>query len=101
MGNELCRLSGSGQGVHGVAFSPDCRRILSGDADGTMRLWDLHTKKLLRRFEGHGQMVASVSFHRRPSPRRLRQNAAAMDVAEAGGYTQVAGARRGDSGRVA
>ena len=60
--SEKSRLSGSGQGVHGVAFSPDSRRILSGDADGTMRLWDLHTKKLLRRFEGHGPMVNSVSF---------------------------------------
>jgi WD40 repeat protein len=31
-------------------------------ADGAMRLWNLHTKKLLRRFEGHGPMVNSVSF---------------------------------------
>jgi hypothetical protein len=29
-GNELCRLSDSGQGIHGVAFSPDSRPHLLG-----------------------------------------------------------------------
>jgi WD40 repeat protein len=36
--------------VRGVAFSPDCRRLLSGSWDGTMRLWDVATGTELRRF---------------------------------------------------
>jgi hypothetical protein len=55
-----------------------------------MRLWDLQTKKLLRRFEGHRPLVTSVSF-------TAAGRQAAMDVAEAGGWTQVASARCGDS----
>ncbi len=48
--------------VHSVAFSPDGQWIVSGGADGTIRLWraaDLEPQKLLF---GHAGWVLSVGF---------------------------------------
>ncbi len=47
--------------VYAVAFSPDGRTVLTGSADGTARLWDAASGKLLHRLE-HGQLVWSVAF---------------------------------------
>lgn len=38
--------------AHGVVFTPDGARILSGSCDGTLRLWDTHTTDLLTDFAG-------------------------------------------------
>ena len=40
---------------------PDGRRALSGSCDRTLRLWDLETGAELRRFEGHEDLVTSVT----------------------------------------
>jgi len=48
--------------VRTVAYSPDCRRALSGFANRTVVLWDLDTGDVLRSFEGHTDVVSSVSF---------------------------------------
>ena len=45
-----------------VAFSPDCRWVLSGSCDNTLRLWELSTGRCLRTFEGHTDFVNSVAF---------------------------------------
>jgi len=40
--------------VCSVAFSPDGRTLVSGSADGTMRLWDMQTKACIRTLRSDG-----------------------------------------------
>ena len=54
-------VQGTGQ-VWSVAFSPDGTRIVSGGADGTVRLWTLDGKAAAEPFKGHRGSVWSVAF---------------------------------------
>ncbi|KAG9090934.1 hypothetical protein FS749_000189 [Ceratobasidium sp. UAMH 11750] len=46
-----------------VAFSSDGRRVVSGSADQTLRIWDAQTGgALLRPLHGHSDSVLSVAF---------------------------------------
>ena len=45
-----------------VAFSPDGKQIVSGSADKTIRLWDLHGNQIGQPFQGHENWVWSVAF---------------------------------------
>jgi WD40 repeat protein/uncharacterized caspase-like protein len=55
--------------VTSVAFSPDGRRVLTGSADWTAKLWDALTAQELRTFAGHSASVAGVAFS--PNGRRV------------------------------
>jgi len=48
--------------VISVAFSPDGRQVLSGSIDGTMKLWDANSGRVIRTFSGHTGSVYSVAF---------------------------------------
>jgi WD40 repeat protein len=61
--------------VNAVAFSPDGRRVLSGGADGDVRLWDAATGRLVHRFVGHSSAVFAVAF----SPGGCRAVSAGQD----------------------
>lgn len=45
-----------------MAFSPDCKQVVSGSRDRTVRLWDVVTGAGLQTLEGHLDSVNSVPF---------------------------------------
>jgi WD40 repeat protein len=47
--------------VEAVAFTPDGKTLVSGSADGTVRLWDALTGKQRRSFEVSGDQVGAVA----------------------------------------
>jgi WD40 repeat protein/tRNA A-37 threonylcarbamoyl transferase component Bud32 len=49
-------------GVCSVAFSPDDRKIISGDANGRVTVWDLHSGSEVARLEGHTGSVYTVNW---------------------------------------
>ncbi len=55
-------LEGHAQTVQSVAFSPDGRRIVSGSADKSIRVWDADTGHEIMTLEGHGGIVTSVAY---------------------------------------
>jgi WD40 repeat protein len=76
-GKQLQRLEGHRDYVWSIAFSPDGKRaasgggnqqadgkIIRGEADYAVRLWDLETGREWKRLQGHHGMVASVVFTR-------------------------------------
>jgi WD40 repeat protein len=61
-GREVAVLTGHDRPVNSVRFSPDGNYALSGSGgDKTMRLWDLNSKRQVRRFT-HPAAVWSVAF---------------------------------------
>jgi tRNA A-37 threonylcarbamoyl transferase component Bud32 len=59
---EVVRFEGHNEGVLAVAFSRDGREVLSGGADGTVRLWEAHTGRELACMVGHRDKVWAVAF---------------------------------------
>src|SRR5262245_1719455 len=55
------QLSHSGQAEAG-AFTRDGRHVLTGGQDGTLKLWDLATTRLVRTFTGHKGDVTAVAL---------------------------------------
>jgi WD40 repeat protein/serine/threonine protein kinase len=55
-------LYGHTNSVASVAFSPDGRRIVTGSADNTAKVWDARTGTALLDLKGHMNQVTSVAF---------------------------------------
>jgi serine/threonine protein kinase len=68
--SELRTLEGHTHSVLAVAYSPDGRRLASGSADRTVKIWDSATGKDLLTLNGHvSGPIVSVAFS--PDGRRL------------------------------
>jgi WD40 repeat protein len=52
----------SSSAVYGLAFTPDGRRLVSGGADGTVRVWDVRTGEPLHVFEWHRKWVTCLAM---------------------------------------
>lgn len=48
--------------VNSVSFSPDGRIVASGGMDGTIKLWDVRSGRLIRTLEGHTASVLCLAF---------------------------------------
>ena len=59
-------LDGHTDPVYAIAWSPDGKTLITGGFDNTVRLWDAATRKEIKKFEGHANLVLAVA----PSPRR-------------------------------
>ena len=61
--NGFCQttLQGHDNFVMTAAFSPDAQRLVSGSADGTVRIWDVSGREI-RRFKAHKTIVISAQF---------------------------------------
>ncbi len=55
------RLRGHQKAVLCLAFHPDGNRVVSGGADGTVRVWDLSSRQALHAFTGKGGSVHGVA----------------------------------------
>ncbi|KIM21165.1 hypothetical protein M408DRAFT_333630 [Serendipita vermifera MAFF 305830] len=65
--------------IRSVASSPDGRRIVSGSADNTIRVWDAETgKTVMGPLNGHSGWVNSVSFS--PDGRRIVSGSEDMTI---------------------
>ena len=74
--SEVRTLEGHAHSVLAVAFSPDGRRLASGSADRTVKIWDSATGKELFTLNGHVDgPIVSVAFS--PDGRRVAAGAVA------------------------
>jgi WD40 repeat protein len=59
---EVVALEGHKARVRALAYSADGRRVVTASEDGTARIWDTGTGKVLRVLRGHRQEVTSACF---------------------------------------
>src|SRR2546427_12915668 len=56
-------LHGHTAGVRGLAFTPDSRSLLSGSADGTLRVWDVQRGQCVHIIQGYAVSLYDVSWN--------------------------------------
>jgi WD40 repeat protein/predicted Ser/Thr protein kinase len=61
-GKKVASLVGQKGEAHSLAFSPDGRRLATGNADGVVRVWEVPGGRLLQTLRGHRQEVVAVSL---------------------------------------
>src|SRR5262245_59215111 len=59
----MLRLHGHQGTIHAVAFAPDGHALLSGGADGTVRVWDAAVGQERSRLAAHDGAVLCLALH--------------------------------------
>ena len=76
---ETRTLAAHSDRVGDLAFSPDGRQFATASSDGTIKLWETDSWRLVRSFEGHTGWVREVTFS--PDGRWLLSGAGGDDTA--------------------
>ncbi|KAG0701014.1 WD40-repeat-containing domain protein [Suillus ampliporus] len=58
---EAWKDEGSGA-VRAIALSPDGKKVANGSQDGAVRLWDIDTGKVVKKWTGHTNFVLSICW---------------------------------------
>jgi WD40 repeat protein len=58
---QINTLTGHSDNVTSVVISPDGKTIVSGCADKKVKVWDIHTGKILRTIAGHAGEISSIA----------------------------------------
>jgi WD40 repeat protein len=61
-GSMIQTLEGHIDGVSTVAITPDGKKIVSGSADNTIRVWDLDSGKEIKKLEGYADWVTLLAI---------------------------------------
>ena len=61
MGNST-ELRGHSGRIGSMSFSPDNQRLISSSEDGTAKIWDVKTGRVITTLTGHSKNVSSASF---------------------------------------
>lgn len=61
-GEVVRLLKGHDNVIHGLAFSHDSRRLISGSADKSARIWEVASGRTLQVLRGHTEPVYAVAF---------------------------------------
>jgi WD40 repeat protein/tRNA A-37 threonylcarbamoyl transferase component Bud32 len=77
-GKEILTLPGQSITVRSVAFSPDGKRIVSGNGDGTLKIWQDSFDKLPTVLKAHALSVTGVAFS--PDGKRIVSGSADKTV---------------------
>jgi WD40 repeat protein len=77
-GAQILTLEQAGSTIRAVAFAPDGRSFVTGDAAGTAKQWDAATGKLLQTFSGHRAAVYAMAYA--PDGSRLATGSADQTV---------------------
>src|SRR5438552_11082267 len=48
--------------IFSIAFTPDGKQLVSGDRDGTIKVWDIDKGKELATFSGHDRAVWAIAI---------------------------------------
>ncbi len=59
---QLLQVFEPGVDVHCIRFSPDGAAFLTGNVDGTVKVWDAATGELLQTIEAHSHRVVGLEF---------------------------------------
>jgi len=57
---EYLTLKGHEHSVNSLVFSPDCKYIITGSSDKTVKVWELSTGACIHTLKGHAEVVVSV-----------------------------------------
>ncbi|KAH8797306.1 hypothetical protein DL96DRAFT_998032 [Flagelloscypha sp. PMI_526] len=67
--NQASTLDGHTRSVASINFSPDGKRVVTGSADTTVRIWSVESGWELQKLQGHTDEVRSVLFY--PDGKRI------------------------------
>jgi WD40 repeat protein len=63
-GDEVVALTGHASRVTCLVYSPDGKRLVTGNEDGTVKLWDAATGQEVLTLSGHNDPIERVAFTR-------------------------------------